>query len=134
MNPIAQPEKAKKRRSTSIPLILGVLALGGLAYYFDAGLHIMTYVMFLQENGKAKSELKKAKEQDLISAEKFEANQKALFDTKDENGDGKLDGTEIGDQLDKLDRDKDGAVSMKEFVAGPASQGGMTKPPEDEPR
>ena len=62
MNPSAQPEKAKKRRSTSIPLILGVLILGGLAYYFDAGLHVMTYVMFLQEKSKANSEMQKAKE------------------------------------------------------------------------
>ena len=132
MNQSDRPEKAKKRRSTSIPLILGVLVLGGLAYYFDAGLHIMTYVMFLQENGKVASEMKKAKAQDLINAEKFEASQKALFKTKDENGDGKLEGTEIGDQLGELDRDKDGSVSLSEFVAGPVSQGGMSKPPDDE--
>ena len=131
MNPSAQPEKAKKRRSTSIPLILGVLILGGLAYYFDAGLHVMTYVMFLQEKNKANSEMQKANAVELVSKEKFEASQKASFKTKDANGDGKLQGNEITDDVAEKDRDGDGSVSLVEFLATPASQGGIGTPPDD---
>jgi len=133
MNPSAQPEKAKKRRSTSIPLVLGVIILGGLAYYFDAGLHVMTYVMFLQEKSKATSEVNKARAIDLVSKEKFEASQKALFKTKDVNGDGKLQGDEITDQLAEKDKDLDASISLDEFLAAPPSQGGLGKLPDDAP-
>lgn len=133
MNPSAQPEKAKKRRSTSIPLILGVVILGSVAYYFDAGLYVMTYVMYLQENSKAASELKKSKAIELVSKEQFEANQKALFKAKDGNGDGKLQGNEITDELAGKDKDGDGSVSLEEFLFIPSSQGGLGKPPDAAP-
>ena len=61
MNSSAPPATAKKRRSTSIPLILGVVLLGGLAYYFDVGMHIMTYVMYQQEKAKSASYMKDMK-------------------------------------------------------------------------
>jgi hypothetical protein len=63
MNSSSPPETAKKRRSTSIPLVLGVVILGGLAYYFDVGLHVMTYVMYQQEKAKSASYMEDAKKQ-----------------------------------------------------------------------
>jgi len=133
MIPSAQPEKVKKRRSTSIPLILGVVILGGIAYYFDAGLHVMTYLIYLQENSKASSEMQKTNAVDLVSKEEFEASQKALFKTKDGNGDGKLQDDEITDELGEKDKDGDGSVSLEEFLATPSSQGGLGKPPDATP-
>ena len=133
MNSSAQPKKAKKRRSTSIPLILCVVILGGIAYYFDAGLHLMTYVMYLQENSKAASEMQKARAIDLISKEKFDASQKALFKTKDGNGDGKLQGNETTDELTQKDKDGDGSVSLEEFLATSLNQGGLGVPPDAAP-
>ena len=65
MNSSGPPETAKMRRSTSIPLVLGVVLLGGLAYYFDIGLHIMTYVMYQQEKAKSASYMDGTKKQTL---------------------------------------------------------------------
>ncbi len=134
MNSSGRPQTAKKRRSTSLPLILGVLILGGLAYYFDAGLHVMTYVMYLQEKAKVTSEIKDSKKQELVGLEDFKANQEAIFKSKDADGNGKLEGAEIGDLVGEKDQDGDGAVSREEFTAIPApKQGGLGAPPDQEP-
>ena len=134
MNSSSPPETAKKRRSTSLPLILGVVILGCLAYYFDAGLHFMTYVMYLQEKAKVTSEIKEAKKQELVGLEDFKASQEAIFKSKDADGNGKLEGAEIGDLLAEKDKDGDGAVSREEFTAiPPAKQGGLGAPPDQEP-
>ncbi len=55
MNSTDNLPKAPKRRSTSFPLILLFAILGLVAYYFDAGPRVMTYIMYLQESRKVRT-------------------------------------------------------------------------------
>lgn len=52
----SNPPTTKKGRSTSFPLIFGTLLAGFVAYYFDAGPKLMTYVMYLQEQAKVNAQ------------------------------------------------------------------------------
>ncbi len=65
MNSPDNPATTKQRRSTSFSLIFGALLAGFAAYYFDAGPKLMTYVMYLQEQAKVKSEIKVAGQEKL---------------------------------------------------------------------
>ena len=60
MNSTDNSTVTKKARSTSFPLIFGTLLAGFVAYYFDAGPKLMTYVMYLQERSRVSAEVKEA--------------------------------------------------------------------------
>ncbi len=59
------PPADKKRRSTSFPLIFGTVLAGFVAYYFDAGPKLMTYVMYLQEQAKVNAQTELARKEKL---------------------------------------------------------------------
>ena len=139
MTETTNPANQVKKRGTSLLLLIGFGILG-IAGYF-AGPSVMTYVMYLQEQSKAKAineALWKSKSQELgdvasspevppmVSAGGPGARGGARpdpeeqFKRRDEDGNGKLEGAEISErmqaQLADIDKDADGAVSKEEFL------------------
>lgn len=137
----AAPEA--KRDLISLPFILIVGALGVAGYF--AGPWIMTQVMYQQELAKSQAppefpdEDSEGPSLDGASAPasgepggegrggrggggRGNFDPEEIFDTRDEDGNGKLEGEEISermqDRVEQLDTDKDGAISKDEFVTG----------------
>ncbi len=118
----------KKKRGTSIPLLLGIVGLGVIGYL--AGPTIMTWFFYLEENkkGTRPAEFAYAGPDDPSPPPEGSrgggggGNQdpEALFAERDKDSDGKLAGDEISERmqarLEEIDTDKDSAVSKEEFV------------------
>lgn len=60
-----------------------------------------------------------------------------VFKRRDADNNGKLEGDEIGERMkarmEEIDKDKDGIVTMEEFLAGMPSGRGGSRPPSDQP-
>ena len=140
MTESSNPTNQVKKRGTSVPLLIGLGILGIAAYF--AGEPIMTYVMYFQEQAKAKvineaaGKSNSQKTGDANSSPEVppmvstsppggagggRPDPEELFKRRDEDGNGKLEGTEITERMQgrlaEIDKDADGAVSKEEFLA-----------------
>jgi len=140
-----------KGRPTSIPLLIGVGVLGVAAYF--SGPHVMAYYFLLQEEAKANAIYELASKQKMsgpggavASADVIVAggppsgggggqrlDPEEMFKQRDENGDGKLEGSEISERMQArmatVDKNGDGVISKEEFMEGMQRRtGGDTLP------
>lgn len=156
------PANQVKKRGTSIFLLIGFGILGVLAYL--AGPTVMKYALFFQEQRKhnrINSEIGKTKlpTSDAVSSPEAppmvtasapggqggpgggRQDPEEMFNGRDKDGNGKLEGTEISERMQgrlaEIDKDADGAVSKEEFLAAIASRqapsGSGSNPPADPP-
>ncbi len=127
MNSEAETAAPKKRPPISLPFIVVVGILGVGAYF--AGRPVMEWVMLQQEKAKvAKGAVAfdlPDERPNLPSAGGGDGggdrDPAALFASRDEDGNGKLEGDEINERmqarLSQIDTDGDGAISEDEFVS-----------------
>ncbi len=141
MTESTNPVNQVTNRGTSIPLLIGLGILGVVAYF--AGKPVMTYVMFLQEQAKAKTidesngKAKSRNAGDIVQSPQVppmvslggpggpgggRPDPEEMFKRRDADGNGKLEGTEISERMQariaEIDQDADGAVTKEEFLAG----------------
>ena len=151
MNSDTGPKDAPKRRSTSLPLLVGLVVVGIGAYF--AGPTVLTYVIYLQEkkstvpvapataSSRAPGPGALGGAPSGVSAPGGRVgsggmNPDAIFQQRDEDGNGKLEGGEISERMqarkEELDKDQDGAISKEEFLTGmQGRQSGASRPPSD---
>lgn len=151
MNATDNVTNPTKGRPTSIPLLIGVGVLGVAAYF--AGPTVMAYYFLFQEEAKAKAIYESVNKQNMSDSGGFVASSdmtsvggppggaggqrrdpEELFKQRDENGDGKLEGSEISERMQArmatVDKNGDGVVSKEEFMEGMQRRsGGNDTPP-----
>ena len=137
-----------KGRATSIPLLIAFGVLGVAAYF--AGPTAMAYVFLFQEEAKSRAIYESARKQNMSGSVEVASTEMApvggpsggprgampepeeLFKRRDENGNGKLEGSEISERMQsriaELDKDGDGAISKEEFMAQRRPGGNATSP------
>lgn len=149
MNATDNVTNPTRGRPTSIPLLI-IVGLLGLAVAF-AGPTVMTYYFLFQEEAKAQAIYKSVNKQSVSSSGGVVASSdmtavggppgggqqrdpEEMFKQRDENGDGKLEGSEISErmqtQMEMYDKNGDGVVSKEEFMSERLRRaGGNATPP-----
>ncbi len=138
-----------KGRPTSIPLLIAFGAIGVVAYF--AGPIVMAYAFLYQEQALSKANYESARYANAqrqpeagpnpgmpamggqpAGADGARPDPEELFKRRDENGDGKLEGSEISERMQSriadLDKDGDGAISKEEFMAQRRTGGNANSP------
>ncbi|HUP82265.1 MAG TPA: EF-hand domain-containing protein [Pirellula sp.] len=150
MNATNNVTNPTKGRPTSIPLLICVGLLGLAAAL--AGPTVMTYYFFYQEEAKAQAIYKSAGNPSAsgpggvatspgrsavggtpVGGDGQRRDPEEIFKQRDENANGKLDGSEISERMQArmvtVDKNGDGVISKEEFMEGMQRRaGGDTLP------
>ena len=150
MNATDNVTNPTKGRPTSIPLLICVGLLGLAAAL--AGPTVMTYFFLYQEEAKAQAIYKSAGNQSASGSGRVATSSdmtavggppgggggqrrdpEEMFKQRDENADGKLEGSEISERMQArmatVDKNGDGVISKEEFMEGMQRRAGGDTPP-----